>query len=191
MWIQTKKVNLDKGRRFHFINGIKALCFKPPLFLIAFGFHSLFWCGNGVRPLSLSVLVLNAKGGEIKGQRNWIDHHLSFKHFLTLNLCFLFKTLMIAKRCPVIVKFVLLWGRNLSYEKRGEIGVWSKKSLKLVWFLKPKCFLLSSNKKVENGSDCKIKNKWWLSDSNMPNQLTNSFVSVWTSNCNCWVIALS
>jgi hypothetical protein len=31
------------------------------------------------RPLSFSVLVLNAKGLEIRGQTKWTNHHLSFK----------------------------------------------------------------------------------------------------------------
>jgi hypothetical protein len=50
------------------------------------------------------------------------------------------------------------------------------KSLKFVCFAKLKCFWLSSKKKLKNGFDCKIKNKWWLNDPDMPNHWTTSFL---------------
>jgi hypothetical protein len=48
------------------------------------------------------------------------------------------------------VKIVLLWGRNLSYEKKGRNGYLIKtSSFKLVCFATPKCFWLSSKKRLK------------------------------------------
>jgi hypothetical protein len=58
-------------------------------------------------------LMFNAKRGEIRGQNNWINHHLNFK----LQTC-----LLIAKRSPLIVKNCSLTrkgGTNYSCEKGG------------------------------------------------------------------------
>jgi hypothetical protein len=56
--------------------------------------------------------VLNAKGGEIKGQRNWISYHLKILKIEELELLICQNTL--------IVKIWSLVGRMFDYGKKGE-----------------------------------------------------------------------
>jgi hypothetical protein len=56
--------------------------------------------------------VLNAKGGEIKGQRNWISYHLRNLKIVELALLICQNTL--------ICKIWSLVGRMLDYGKKGE-----------------------------------------------------------------------
>jgi hypothetical protein len=82
---------LDKERSFHYMNDINVLWFKFSWSLITFDVHSLFLVKQWGYALSFSVLVLNAKGEYIKGQSNWIDHHLKFLKNLRSKLVFLSK----------------------------------------------------------------------------------------------------
>jgi hypothetical protein len=56
--------------------------------------------------------VLNAKGGEIKGQSNWISYHLRNLKIVELPLLICQNTL--------ICKIWSLVGRMLDYGKKGE-----------------------------------------------------------------------
>jgi hypothetical protein len=58
------------------------------------------------------VLVLNAKGGEIKGQSSWISYHLRNLKIVELALLICQNTL--------ICKIWSLVGRMLDYGKRGS-----------------------------------------------------------------------
>jgi hypothetical protein len=69
---------------------------------------------RGSRAKNDPVLVLNAKGGEIKGQSNWISQPLVNFEIEELEFGFCQNTL--------IAKFGLLWGRILIMGKGGVFG---------------------------------------------------------------------
>ena len=70
-------MNLDKEKRLPLHKGIIVFCSKLPLvfdcLLLLIHFFS---DAMRLKATSFFVFVLNAKGGEIKGQSNWINHHL-------------------------------------------------------------------------------------------------------------------
>jgi hypothetical protein len=66
----------------------------------------------GERANNDPVLVLNAKGGEIKGQSRWISYHLRILKIVELELLICQNTL--------IVKIWSLVGRIYDYGKTGE-----------------------------------------------------------------------
>jgi hypothetical protein len=88
--IERKMVILDKERRFHYITVSKVLSLLLAL-------HSPFLVRQRERPHSFSVLVLNAKGGEIRGQSNWTNHHLSFKKSFQFYTCLLIQNTLDSK----------------------------------------------------------------------------------------------
>jgi hypothetical protein len=59
-------------------NDIKVLCLNFLDFSLHLAFISYFSYGNGVRPHSFSIFVLNAKGGKLEAKSNGSNHHLSF-----------------------------------------------------------------------------------------------------------------
>jgi hypothetical protein len=71
---------------------------------------------------SVSVFVLNAKEGEIKAKTNRSTTTCDFQKALCFELFFLIKTLLTRKEKTFYCKTILLWGRNLSYGKRGAFG---------------------------------------------------------------------
>jgi hypothetical protein len=58
--------------------------------------------------------VLDAKGGEIKGQSKWISYHLRILKIVELEFLVCQNTL--------IAKFDLLWGEFIIMEKGGVFG---------------------------------------------------------------------
>jgi hypothetical protein len=75
-------VNLDKERCFHCISVSKVFC------LYSLGFRCIYFfildfceaMGKAMH-VDFSVLMLNAKVGEIRGQSKWTNHHMSFKKY--------------------------------------------------------------------------------------------------------------
>jgi hypothetical protein len=60
--------------------------------------------------------VLDAKGGENKGQSNkWISYHLRILKIIEYSFCFV-KILLLA----LFINSWLLVGRSVDYEKEGE-----------------------------------------------------------------------
>jgi hypothetical protein len=72
-------------------------------------------------------LVLNAKGGEIKGQSKWISYHLRNLKIVELALLICQNTLM--------CKFWSLVGRILDYGKRGSFWLLINFSLGIPHFM--------------------------------------------------------
>jgi hypothetical protein len=86
-----------------------------------------FWWGNGVKGAKIDpVLVLDAKGGENKGQSNrWISYHL--RNFENSRL-----ELLVCQN-SFIVSYVKSWplvGRSVDYGKKGEF---LKSLIKFLW----------------------------------------------------------
>jgi hypothetical protein len=70
----------------------------------------------GFRAKNDPVLVLDAKGGEIKGQSNkWISYHLRFLKIVELGLLICQNS-----KCLFLSKVDLLWGEYLIMGNRGE-----------------------------------------------------------------------
>jgi hypothetical protein len=78
-WYSKREmVNLDKNGRFHYTSVSMVLLSTFTWFSLSLFIHlSIFGEAMG-RPHSFSILVLNAKRGEIRGQIKWTNHHLSF-----------------------------------------------------------------------------------------------------------------
>jgi hypothetical protein len=76
-----------------------------------------------LKATSFFVFVLNAKGGEIKGQSNWINHHLEFLKVFEFYTCLFYQNPLDYKEEPSYCKNVLLWGRDLFYGKGGVFGI--------------------------------------------------------------------
>jgi hypothetical protein len=66
--------------------------------------------------------VLNAKGGEIKAKATGSTTTCEFHKGLCFELVFFIKTLLIAKRSPLIAK-ILLRGEIFLLGKRGSFGI--------------------------------------------------------------------
>ena len=127
------KVNLDKER------ASTALWYKCILsqartyVLIAFCAYLTFWWGNGVKgPKRSPVLVLNAKGGEIKAKANGSANNLWIS---------LIKILLL-QNCS-------LMGENFRYGKKGEFVAFDQiYSRKISWFAKTSVFDLEIGKRI-------------------------------------------
>jgi hypothetical protein len=66
-----------------------------------------------------------------------------------------------------------MW-EKLSYEKKGKFGVFDQnKSFKMICFAKQRVVDIEVRK---NCFHCKIRNKWWLKDPNMPNHSNRPLV---------------
>jgi hypothetical protein len=125
------KVNLDKERTS---TAFRYKCISSQArtwVLIAFCAYLTFWWGNGVKwPKRSLVLVLNAKGGEIKAKANGPANHLWISKIVELESLCLIKTLLYCK-------IVLLWGRSFVMGKRGEFVAFDQiYSWKISWFAK-------------------------------------------------------
>jgi hypothetical protein len=108
------KSELGQRKSFHCIP-VNVSC--PKFFVILslpFCSYLTFWWGNGVRgPKSYPVLVLNAKGGEIKAKANGSANHLwNFKNVELEALLYLIKTLLLQNHS--------LMGEKFYYGKKGE-----------------------------------------------------------------------
>jgi hypothetical protein len=68
---------------------------------------------RGLRAKSDPVLVLNAKGGEIKGQSKWISYHLR-------NLKIVVELALLICQNTCMCKIWSLVGRIFDYGKKGE-----------------------------------------------------------------------
>jgi hypothetical protein len=125
-----------------------------------------FWWGNGVkRAKSYPVLVLNAKGGEIKAKANGSANHLQTLKIVELEFVF----------CPKssYCKIWSLMGENFDYGKKGEFfGTWSKLLLKHLSICPNKCVWLRDKKK---NLICENKPSGGKSDPNMPNPKWRKF----------------
>jgi hypothetical protein len=78
-----------------------------------------FWWGNGVKgPTSSTILVLNAKGGEIKAKATGSANHLWISKVMELDSLCLIKTLLLQKN-------VLLRGENWLWEKGGVFDIFT------------------------------------------------------------------
>jgi hypothetical protein len=100
-----------------------------------------FWWGNEVKRSKRSpVLVLNAKGGEIKAKANGLANHLWISKILELESLCLIK--------PFYCKIVLLWGRSFIMGKGAVCGIWSNLLLKYLSICPNKCVWLRDRKKI-------------------------------------------
>jgi hypothetical protein len=94
--------------------------------------------------------VLNAKGGEIKGQSKWISYHLRILEIVEL------EPLICSKYsyCLLLSKVGLLWGERLIMGKRGSFWIFDQFLLeylslclnKCVWLRHRKLNLICKNK---------------------------------------------
>jgi hypothetical protein len=122
-----------------------------------------FWWGNEVKgPQRSPVLVLNAKGGEIKAKANGSANHLWISKILELESLWLIKTLLLQK------EVVLLWGEVWLWEKGGVCGIWSNLLLKDLLIFQNKCFWYRNRK---NNFFYENKPSGGKSDPNMPNPM--------------------
>jgi hypothetical protein len=74
-----------------------------------------------LKATSFSLLVLNAKGGETNAKATGSTATCEFKKCLFLTRLF-YQNPLDCKEEPSNCKTTLLWGRNLSYGKRGAFG---------------------------------------------------------------------
>jgi hypothetical protein len=73
----------------------------------------------GSRAKNDPVLVLDAKGGEIKGQSNkWISYHLRILKIVELGLLICQNS-----KCLVLSKVDLLWGEYLIIGNRSKVDL--------------------------------------------------------------------
>jgi hypothetical protein len=144
-WTWTKK-----GLPLH--SDINASC---PKFLFVFSlpvdliWH--FWWGNGVKgPNNYPILVLNAKGGEIKAKATGSANHLWISKMLVLDSCCLIKTLLLQKLFSYGGK-IWLW------EKGGVLAFDQIYSWNISWFAKTSVFDIEIGKRI---CFVKINPKW-------------------------------
>jgi hypothetical protein len=71
--------------------------------------------------------VLDAKGGEIKGQSKWINYHLRILKIVELEFLVCQNTL--------IAKFGLLWGEFIIMRKRGSFWILFKFTFEISLFM--------------------------------------------------------
>jgi hypothetical protein len=121
-------VDLDKEKGFHYITVSLYLVPSYPWCSLPFALNFLFF-GETMRfkVTSFSVLVLNAKGGEIKAKAIGSTTTCEFQKLLCFELD-LIKTLFAAKRSPLIAKLFSSGGEIFLM---GKGGFWylSKSSL--------------------------------------------------------------
>jgi hypothetical protein len=144
-------------------------------FLIAFGFYLRFLWGNKVKgPNSSSVLVLNAKGGEIKAKATGSANHLWNFKILVLEF-------LVFDQNPLIAKQFSYEGEIWLWEN-GEFldDSWSKLSLKDLWISKTNVFDIEIGKWI---FFCENKPSGGKNDPNMPNPSMILFVFILTSIC--------
>ena len=169
------KVNLDKERTS---TAFWYKCILPQVctcVLIAFCSYLSFWWGNGVRgPKRSPVLVLNAKGGEIKAKANGSANHLWISQNCRVRI-------FVFDQNPLICKNFLLWGRISIMGKGGVFGIWSNLLLKDLSIYQNKCVGRSDRKK---NLFCENKPSGGKSDPNMPNSLKTLLVF----NLHFWVL---
>jgi hypothetical protein len=139
------------------------LVLTPSSYLCSYCLFALnwqFWWDNGVKGAKNDpVLVLNAKGGEIKGQSKWISYHLRNLKIVELALLICQNSLM-CKIWPLVGENVGLW------EKGGVCGSWSNFSFEYLSLCPNKCVWLR-DRKVSLIS--KINQVVAKNDPNMPN----------------------
>jgi hypothetical protein len=75
---------------------------------------------------TVSVLVLNAKGGEIKANATGSTTTTEFQKVLCIELVFFIKDLLIAKMSPLIAILLSYGGEIFLMGKGGVFGIWSK-----------------------------------------------------------------
>jgi hypothetical protein len=106
------------------------------------------------------VLLLNAKGGEIKAKATGSANHLWIQNYSVRVFVF--------DQNPLIAKSGLLWGRNFIMGKEGVFGIWSNLLLKHLFICQNKCVWHSDRKK---NLFCENKPSGGKSDPNMPNSM--------------------
>jgi hypothetical protein len=99
----------------------------------------------GFKTTSFFILVVNAKGGEIKAKATGSTVTYEFQKLLCLNFSFWSKPSWL-KEEPSNCKTTLLSGRNLSYGKKGSFWIWSKLVLENGLICKTEVFWLRSKK---------------------------------------------
>jgi hypothetical protein len=124
------KVKLDKERASTAFRYKCILSQVRTYVLIAFWSYLTFWRGNGVKgPKRSPVLVLHAKGGEIKAKANGSANHLWISKIVELESLCLIKTLLL-QNCS-------LMGEKFRYGKKGEFMAFDQiYSWKISWFAK-------------------------------------------------------
>jgi hypothetical protein len=110
------------------------------------------------------VLVLNAKGGEIKAKANGSANHLRIlKSRVRIWFC----------QNTQIAKFGLLWGRIVDYGEKGEFLVLDQFfSWNISWFAQTSVFDLEIGKMIWFTKTNQVVVK---SDPNMPNHKQKQF----------------
>jgi hypothetical protein len=112
--------------------------------LIAFCAYLTFWWGNGVKgPKRSPILVLNAKGGEIKVKANskWISQTLvNFKNCRVWIFVF--------DQNPLIAKLLSYGGEVSLWEKGGVCGIWSNLLLKYLLICQNNCLDIEIGKRI-------------------------------------------
>jgi hypothetical protein len=156
------KGGLGQRRGFHYIPVSISCPMSLSVFSHCLRFYLWFLWGNGVkRPKSSSVLVLNAKGQEIKAKATG-----------SATTCVFFKILvwvyLVFDQNPFIAKIALLWGGNLIMGKGEFSDSWSKLVLKDILICPNKCFW---HRDTKMNLFCKNKPSGGKSDPNMPNPM--------------------
>ena len=139
----------------------------------------------GYRPLVSPFWCLMPKGKKLRPKNLDQPPLRVLKVFCVLNLCFFIKTLLIVKRSPPIAKLFSYRGETFLLGKRRLFCIWSKLVSTNGLSCKTKDFCLRSEK---NEFGCKIQNKWWQNDPNIPNPILIQSVSSLTSICKSWLI---
>ena len=134
------KVNLDKERASTTFRYQCILSQVRTCVLIAFCSYLTFWWGNGVKgPKRSPVLVLNAKGVEIKAKANGSANHLWISKIVELESLCLIKTLLL-QNCS-------LMGEKFRYGKKVEFVAFDQiYSWKISWFAKTSVFYINIGK---------------------------------------------
>jgi hypothetical protein len=155
-------VNLDKERASTAFRYQRILSQVLICVLIVFWSYLTFLRGNGVKGQNSSpILVLNAKGGEIKAKATRSANHLWISKFQNFRVRILGVTLLLPK-------LFSYGGEIWLWEKGGVFGIWSKLFLKDLLICQNKCFW---DRYRKNNLFCENKPSGGKSDPNMPNPM--------------------
>jgi hypothetical protein len=112
-------------------------------------------------PKRSPVLVLHAKGGEIKAKANGSANHLWISKNLRVRI-------FVCDQNPLIAKIVLLWGEFWLWEKGEFVSFDQILSWKIAWFAKTSIFDIEIGKRI-----CFVK----------INQVVAKVIQIWKILC--------
>jgi hypothetical protein len=116
-------MNLDKGRRFQWCTISLYFVLNSPGSSFPLVFIRISSEALRLKATSFSILVVNAKGGEIKTKATRSTTTCEFQKVVCVELVFFIKTLLTAKRSPLIAKLFSYGGESFLMGKEKVLGI--------------------------------------------------------------------